>query len=453
MYKSIKKIHFVGIGGSGMSGIAEVLLTLGYEVTGSDMKATEVTERLSKRGAKVFIGHAAENVGAAQVVVTSTAVRANNPEVVEAVSRHIPVIPRIEMLSELARLKYTIAVGGTHGKTTTTSMVACILEEAGLDPTFIVGGKVHAYESGARLGQGEFLVAEADESDGSFLKLAPTLSIITNIDDDHLDYHQSMENLKSAFITFANRVPFYGCAVVCLEDANVREILPKLNRRVISYGFSQEAVISARNLSANSSGSCFEVWRDQKNLGMIQLGLSGRHNVLNALAAIAATSDLSVSFDQISSALKKFVSVARRLEFKKEKNGAIWIDDYGHHPTEIRATLAALKERYPGRNRVVIFQPHRYSRTQHLMEEFARSFQDADTLYLLPIYAAGESPIIGVSSEVLGKKIQALHPQTILLKPGQNLLEYRDRLLVSGSVLLTLGAGDVWKRGEELFSS
>ncbi len=449
MFKTIQQIHFVGIGGAGMSGIAEVLITLGYKVTGSDAKKTEVTERLEKMGAHIFYGHVSGNVGAAQVVVTSTAVKADNPEVVEAHARKVPVIPRIEMLAELARLKYTIAVAGTHGKTTTTSMLASILLEAGTDPTFIIGGKLNHLQSGAKLGGGEFLVAEADESDGSFLKLSPTFAIVTNIDNDHLDYYGSMKKLYSSFAEFTNRVPFYGCSILCADDAGSARILGQVRRRLLTYGTKPGPDFVAENIKASPEGSAFTVVKHETILGELKLKVSGRHNVLNAMAACVCALELSIPFDLIASALAKFENVQRRLEHKGVKNGAVWVDDYGHHPTEIRATLSALREKYPDRRLVVLFQPHRYTRTKLLLKEFADSFSDASEVALLPIYPAGEKPIPGVSSDKLVPLLKKKGVKVVLLKDGK-----ADRLadrIEAGTVLVTLGAGDVWKSGQKLF--
>lgn len=432
-----------------MSGIAEVLLTLGYKVSGSDLKSGDVTERLKNLGARIEYGHDEKNVGDAQVIVTSTAVQTDNPEVLYAKKRKIPVIPRIEMLAELARLKYTIAVAGTHGKTTTTSMVASVLQEGGLDPTFIVGGKIHQLQSGAKLGKGEFLVAEADESDGSFLKLSPTIGIITNIDNDHLDHYKTMKALKSAFEKFANRVPFYGCVIACLEDPNLREILPELKRRVITYGFSPDADYCASEITANEKGSVFTLKHGERTLGRIQLNLSGRHNVLNAVASCVCGLEINIAFDKIRNSLEQFSSVARRLEIKAEKNGAIWVDDYGHHPTEIKATIAALKEKFPNKKLVVLFQPHRYSRTKLLLEDFGKAFVQADEVFFLPIYSAGEKPIEGVSSKDVADVLNKNGIESKVINGTQT--EVLQSRITEGTIFLTLGAGDVWKTGESLF--
>ncbi len=449
MFKTIQNIHFVGIGGSGMSGIAEVLLTLGYQVSGSDLKETDVTVRLMGLGAKIFYGHREENVGPAQVVVTSTAVKKENPEVVFARKHKIPVVPRIEMLAEIARLKYTIAVAGSHGKTTTTSMAAAILQEAGWDPTFIIGGKVKHLGGGAKLGNGEFMVAEADESDGSFLKLSPAIGIITNIDNDHLDYHKTVKNLRASFVQFANRVPFYGCDIVCRDDLGVKSILPSLTRRVVTYGFSHGSEYACEDIHQYSEGTWYTLVHNGAKIGQVTLKLPGKHNILNSLAACALGMELKIPFDQIRKALDKFESVGRRLEKRGEKDGAVWIDDYGHHPTEIRAVLQALREKYPHKNLVVLFQPHRYSRTKLLWKDFSACFKGADKVLLLPIYSAGEKPLRGVDSKKLVSAVKR-HRVHALYQNGFS--EDLRKLIREDTVFVTLGAGDVWKMGEKLFS-
>ena len=452
MYKKIQRIHFVGIGGSGMSGIAEVLVTLGYKVSGSDLKETPVTSRLQKLGAAIFLGHHADNIEGAQVVVTSTAVDAKNPEVVRARAEGIPVIPRIEMLAELARLKYTVAVAGTHGKTTTTSMTAEVLQAGGMDPTVVVGGRLKHIDSGAVLGKGEFLVAEADESDGSFLKLSPAVAIITNIDNDHLDYYGTFERIGDAFVQFANRIPFYGCVIVCLDDPKVRAQLPRMTRRIMSYGTDPAARVRAEHIRTSPEGSTFDLMLDGKVLGEIHLTVPGRHNVLNALAAAAAGLELGIPFDRVAAGLHHFEGVGRRLELKGEKDGLTVIDDYGHHPTEIRATLAALRERYPARKLVVLFQPHRYTRTQALWNDFAVCFRQADRVFVLDIYAAGEAPIEGVSSDLIVQEMKKNHSNTQALHAPVSAERLRGELS-PGDVVLTLGAGDVWKLGEQLLQT
>ena len=450
MFKKIKHIHFVGIGGSGMSGIAEVLLKLGYRVTGSDAAKNAVTSRLESLGAKVCVGHAAGNLADADVVVTSTAIAASNPEVKAAHKRNIPVIPRIEMLAEIARLKYTIAIGGTHGKTTTTSLVGQILKHAGLDPTVVVGGRLKAVGTGGVLGSGDYLVAEADESDGSFLKLTPTISVVTNIDDDHLDYYKTMANLEAAFAAFANHIPFYGATYLCGEDPGVQRVLPKLSRRCALYGFKKSFDLHAENIVLDEFGSRFEVVYKDTRVGTVALPLSGRHNVLNALAAIAVGLHIDVPFAKIAEALAQFEGVGRRIEIKGEANGIMIVDDYGHHPTEVKATLAAVKARWPKRRLVTLFQPHRYTRTQLLAKPFAQSLGGADKLFLMPIYAASEKPIRGVTTASISRHLKN---KNWAMWAWNDPLEKLQSQLKPGDVFLTLGAGDVWKVGENLIKS
>jgi UDP-N-acetylmuramate--alanine ligase len=433
-----------------MSGIAEVLLTLGTTVSGSDLKASETTKRLETLGAAVRIGHRPENTAGADVVVVSTAAGPDNPEVLEARRLRIPVIPRIEMLAELARLKYTVAVAGTHGKTTTTSLCSLVLTAGGLDPTVVVGGRMRNLGTGARVGKGEYLVAEADESDGSFLKLSPTLAVVTNIDDDHLDYWKTMDALDAGFVEFGNKIPFYGTLFLGLDDAGSRRIRERLRRRVVTYGLSPEADLRAANLRPSSSEVRYDVLRGGEKLGSVCWAVPGRHNVVNSLAAVGVGLELDIPFRAIAEALASFKGVGRRMELKGEAGGVTVLDDYGHHPTEIKATLQALKERFPDRRKVVLFQPHRYTRTRLLAEEFADSFSDADEVFLLDIYAASEPPIPGVTADALAEKIRSRRPVTRLAPDEQDALRERLR---PGDVLLTLGAGDVWKWGEALLAA
>ncbi|MGH7396223.1 MAG: UDP-N-acetylmuramate--L-alanine ligase, partial [Candidatus Rokuibacteriota bacterium] len=395
MFKKYQHIHFVGIGGVGMSGIAEVLLTLGYRVTGSDARRSETVERLERLGAKVFLGHEAAHVEGAHVLVYSSAVARDNVEVHAARQRGVPVIGRAEMLAELMRLKYGIAIAGTHGKTTTTSMVAAVLGGGGLDPTVVVGGRVHALGANARLGQGEFLVAEADESDGSFLKLTPTIAVVTTVDAEHLDHYADLDAIVGAFLAFVNKVPFYGCAVVCLDDQNVQRMIPHIEKRVVTYGLAAGADLMARRLQFSGMRSEFEAVHRGKSLGSVVLQLPGRHNVLNALAAASVGLDLEMPFDRIQAALASFAGVQRRFQIRGEAQGVLVVDDYGHHPAEIRATLAAAKAGFD-RRVITVFQPHRYSRTQHLLNDFLTAFYQSDVLIVMDIYAAGEAPIPGV---------------------------------------------------------
>lgn len=429
-----------------MSGIAEVLLNLGYNVSGSDLKATEVTEHLKRLGAAVAIGHKAGNIKGAHVVVTSTAVSRTNPEVLAAEKAKIPVIPRIEMLAEIARLKYAVTIAGTHGKTTTTSLAALVLEKGRKDPTIVIGGRLKNLKSGAKLGRGEFLVAEADESDGSFLKLSPAITVVTNIDNDHLDYYGTLENIKQAFLKHINSVPFYGCAILCADDANVAELLPQVRRRYCTYGLKGNPDFTATDIKPTDCGSRFTVRYKKTKLGVVSLRVPGMHNILNSLAAIAIGVELSIPFPFIAEALDEFAGVGRRLEMKGDRAGVLVIDDYGHHPTEIAATLAAIKSTWPKRRLVVLFQPHRYSRTAHLYKEFGGAFGNADEVRLLDIYPAGEKPLPGVTSQLIFQSMQ---------DAGRSVAYFKDvdilaRELQAGDIVLTLGAGDVWKTGEEL---
>ncbi len=434
-----------------MSGIAEVLLNLGYQVSGSDQKRSAVTERLASLGARIFEGHAPAHVADAQVVVTSTAVRADNPEVVEARARSVPVIPRAEMLAELMRLKYGVAVAGSHGKTTTTSMVALVLDQGGLDPTVVVGGRLGVLGSGARLGKGDFIVAEADESDRSFLKLSPTLAVVTNIDREHLDAYRDLSDIQDAFVGFVNKVPFYGAAVLCLDDPPVQDVLPRVERRVISYGLSPQAEVSARELKVGRAGSRYVAVQGGDALGTVSLKVPGRHNALNSLAALAVGLDLGIDFDRVRAGLESFTGVDRRFQVRGEKGGLVVIDDYGHHPTEIRATLEALRARAGTGRTLVLFQPHRYSRTQALWDEFCHAFHEADVLLLTDVYAAGEEPREGVSAEALARAIAERGHRGVAY--AGDLPAATERLAAearAGDFVLTLGAGSVWHAGEEL---
>jgi UDP-N-acetylmuramate--alanine ligase len=446
-----RQIHFVGIGGSGMSGIAEVLLNLGYQVSGSDQKRSAVTDRLAGLGARIYEGHAAANIAEAQVVVTSTAVKADNPEVMQARRQGLPVIPRAEMLAELMRLKYGVAVAGSHGKTTTTSMIAMVLDKGGLDPTVVVGGRVGTLGSGARLGKGEFMVAEADESDRSFLKLTPTVAIVTNIDREHLDTYKDLADVQEAFLNFVNKVPFYGAAVLCLDDPAVQDILPRVERRVVTYGASRQAEVNARDVVLGPMGSTYTASSGGASLGPIELAVPGHHNVLNSLAAVAVGLDLGVPFAAVQEGLASFTGVDRRFQLRGEAGGVTVIDDYGHHPTEIRATLETLRGRAGTRRTVVLFQPHRYTRTQHLWDDFCRAFHLADLVVLADIYPAGEEPIDGISSETLADAIGRRGHRHVVY--GGNMRAAVEHLVAEvrdGDVVLTLGAGSVWTAGDEL---
>ncbi|MGH7385110.1 MAG: UDP-N-acetylmuramate--L-alanine ligase [Candidatus Rokuibacteriota bacterium] len=451
MFKKYQHIHFVGIGGVGMSGIAEVLLTLGYRVTGSDARRSETVERLERLGAKVFLGHEAAHVEGAHVLVYSSAVARDNVEVHAARQRGVPVIGRAEMLAELMRLKYGIAIAGTHGKTTTTSMVAAVLGGGGLDPTVVVGGRVHALGANARLGQGEFLVAEADESDGSFLKLTPTIAVVTTVDAEHLDHYADLDAIVGAFLAFVNKVPFYGCAVVCLDDENVQRMIPRMDKRVVTYGLAAGADLMARRLQFSEMRSEFEAVYRGKSLGSVVLQLPGRHNVLNALAAASVGLDLEMPFDQIQAALASFAGVQRRFQIRGEAQGVLVVDDYGHHPAEIRATLAAAKAGFD-RRVITVFQPHRYSRTQHLRSDFLTAFYQSDVLIVMDIYAAGEAPIPGVHARDLADGIAAHGHREVLYLGGDRpaIVDYLCESTRPGDLVLTLGAGDVGQLGGEL---
>jgi UDP-N-acetylmuramate--alanine ligase len=450
-FRNFQRIHLVGIGGSGMSGIAEVLLSSNYAVSGSDLKATPVTERLRKLGATIFEGHLAENVRGAHVVVISSAVRAHNVEVVEAHKLKIPVIPRAEMLAELMRLKYGIAVAGAHGKTTTTSMAASVLAEAGLDPTFVVGGRVNHAGSNARVGQSEYMVVEADESDRSFLLLAPVLAVITTIDREHLDHYHSLEEIQEVFLQFANRVPFYGTVILCIDEPNVQAILPQVKRPVITYGTSSQADLVISDVRLNGLASEFRLKYHDDDLGIFRLpSPPGIHNVRNAAAAAAVGLSLNVPADLIRAGLAKFSGVGRRFEIKGEFGGVTLIDDYGHHPAEIRATLEAA--RGCGYKRLlVLFQPHRYSRTQFLWEDFRSSFNQADILVMTEIYAAGEAPIEGISGEILSEAIStAGHKNVVFTSTMQAGMEFLYREARPGDAILTIGAGSVGRVLDQL---
>jgi UDP-N-acetylmuramate--alanine ligase len=453
MFAKIQHVHFVGIGGIGMSGIAEVLLNLGYKVSGSDLKPSAITQRLAELGATIFEGHAAENIACAEVVVTSSAVSPDNAEAAAARNLHIPVIPRAEMLAELMRLKYGIAVAGMHGKTTTTSMIAAVLAGGGLDPTVVVGGRVDAMGSNARLGKSQYLVAEADESDRSFLKLSPILAVVTNIDREHMDCYRNMRDVKHAFLDFMDRVPFYGMIVACNDDPVLRRLLPEVRRRLITYGFRRGSdfyirpAVPASMTPEGRPVSRFSVVFEGKNLGEFELHVPGAHNVLNATAAIAVGIGLDIQPAQIRAALENFRGVDRRFQLRGQAAGISVIDDYGHHPTEIRATLAAARQ-CGFRNIHVIFQPHRYTRTRDLVDEFATCFGDADTLLILDIYAASEQPIEGVTGEFLTKQIRDKGGRSAEYVPSfAEAAETIAELAEPGDMVLTLGAGNISQLG------
>ena len=438
----------VGIGGSGMSGIAEVLLNLGYEISGSDLKESEPVSRLRSLGARIALAHSATHVEGADVVVASTAIAETNPEIVRAHALGIPVIARAEMLAELMRIKYSVAVAGAHGKTTTTSMIGEILARGDLDPTVIVGGRLQAIGAHARLGQGPFLVAEADESDGSFLLLSPTVAVVTNLDEEHLDYYKDLDHIRQAFLQFANRVPFYGAVVLPADDPNAAQIRPKLSRRVLTYGFAGEADFRGSGLEVDAKGVRFDLVVHGKAEGRIELKVAGAHNARNALAPIAAGWELGIPLETIRAALRDFAGVGRRLEARGTVHGALWIDDYGHHPTEIEAALRALQASH-GRRMVVVFQAHRYTRTRALLERFGQCFAGVAELVVLPIYPAGEAPIAGVNSEALAQAVErAGGPRVHRAGTFEEAAKVLPGLLKPGDLLVTIGAGDVYRVAE-----
>lgn len=452
MYGKIEKIHFVGIGGIGMSGIAEVLLNLDYKVSGSDLRSSDTTERLVRLGAEVSIGHQAENLKNVDVVVISSAVHDDNPEVIEAKRLHVPVIPRAEMLAELMRMKYGIAIAGTHGKTTTTSMAASILGHAGIDPTIVIGGKLNAIGTNAQLGQGKFLLAEADESDGSFLVLSPTIAVVTNIDADHLDHYLGgIEEIKDTFVEFINKVPFYGLAVLCLDDKNIRAVLPRVKKRYMTYGLSSQADIRATHVRHEGFLTSFVAHYKGYRLGEVSFPMPGPHNVLNAMACIAVALELDVPFSAIQEGFAKFGGVGRRFTVKGEPNGIMVVDDYGHHPAEIKATLAAARQGWPERRIIAAFQPHRYTRTHELFDEFVTAFYDADVLILTDVYAAGEQPIEGATAERLASEVLRYGQKDVTYIADRELVpDHLAGIVKPGDIVITLGAGNIWQQGEAL---
>ncbi len=454
MFGRIRKIHLVGIGGEGVSGIAEVLLTMGYDVSGSDLRSTPITRRLERLGGRIAEGHSAENLRDAQVVVVSSAIPADNPEILQAKRTGVPVIPRAEMLAELMRIKFGIAVGGAHGKTTTTWMISQVLAEAGLDPTIVVGGKLKGLDANARLGGGHYLVAEADESDGSFLKLSPSIAVVTTVDEEHLDHYRDLEAIQNTFAEFLNKVPFYGAGIVCLDEENIQALIPRLEKRVITYGLSAQADFTATEVRRAGLETAMTISDRGRVLGSLTLRLPGMYNVCNALAAVAVGCELEIGFDKIRSALEAFRGIARRFEIKGEVEGVLVVDDYAHHPTEIEATLKAARESWEQRRIIAVFQPHRYSRTQALWKQFGRCFYEADELLVLPIYAAAESPIRGVSARLVVDAVRKHgHRRVRLEDKRENVVALLRDMLRPGDVVLTLGAGDVWRIGEELLEA
>ena len=451
-FGNTKRIHLVGIGGIGMSGIAELLLSLGYGVSGSDLKDSPVTSRITDLGGEVFSGHKRDNIEGADVVVYSSAVPDDNPEIVEARERHVPVIPRAEMLAELMRYKYGVVVAGAHGKTTTTSMIASVLTCGNMDPTVLIGGRLDILGwSNAKLGQGDILVAESDESDGSFMTLTPTIAVVTNIDLEHIEYYGDMDVLRQSFVDFINKIPFYGMAILCIDNEEILNIIPRLTKRYITYGMTSQADIRATEIERNGLDVNFEIIYKNRSLGRVVVGMPGNHNVQNALAAVSVGLELEIDIEDIKKGLMDLGCLERRFQIKGEKRGIIVIDDYGHHPTEISATLATAKECWPEKRLVAIFQPHRYSRVKALFDRFVMSFNQADVLLVAPIYSAWEEPIKGVDAEWLYRGIQEHgHREAILCHGHDEIVQLLLDLIKPGDVVITLGAGDISNVGEEL---
>jgi UDP-N-acetylmuramate--alanine ligase len=452
MYRKgkIQHIHFVGIGGIGMSGIAEVLLNLGYQISGSDIKETEVTRRLQALGCEISYGHRKENVKEADVVVVSSAIRRGNPEVEVAEQRLIPVIPRAEMLAELMRMKVGIAIAGTHGKTTTTSLIATVLGAGGLDPTVVIGGRLNSIGSNARLGQGDFLVAEADESDGSFVKLMPTIAVVTNIDPEHLDYYSGIDEIKETFLSFLNKIPFFGLAVLCLDHSNIQSLIPRLKKRFTTYGLTSQADFQAKEIEFEGLSTSFDVLHRNQEIGRLKLQMPGLHNVYNSLATVATAFELNIPFRIIQETLRDFGGIQRRFQIKGEKKEILIVDDYGHHPVEIMATLRAARSGWK-RRIVAVFQPHRYTRTKTLFQDFLTAFYDADVLILTDIYPAGEDRIEGVEAKSLFEGLREHgHKNVTYLANKKEIVDHLLHIIVPGDLVITLGAGDIWQVADEL---
>jgi UDP-N-acetylmuramate--alanine ligase len=457
--RRIQRIHLVGIGGSGMGGIAEVLLNLGYEVQGSDLKVNGVTERLTRLGAKIFIGHTAENLGESDVVVVSSAVNRANPEVAAALAKRVPVVPRAEMLGELMRFRYSIAVAGTHGKTTTTSLVASVLAEAGLDPTFVIGGRLKSADSNARLGAGRYLVAEADESDASFMHLQPMIAIVTNIDNDHLGTHDGdFKRLRQSFVDFLHNLPFYGLAVLCADDEHVQSILESVGRPFVTYGFGESADIRAVNVQRLGLQSRYQALREGRQPLEVTVNLPGRHNVLNSLAAVAVATELDIADEAIQQALANFQGIDRRLqqlgEIQFPGGRALIVDDYGHHPTEVAATLEAVRQGWPKRRLVLVFQPHRYTRTRDLLDDFGKVLAESDVLLITEVYAAGEAPIAGADGRAICRAVRSRGMvEPVFVENVDQLADALRAVLHDGDVVLTMGAGNLGQVAQDLKSS
>jgi len=453
MYLKKYHIHFVGIGGIGMSGIAEILLSNNYKVSGSDIKLSDITSNLKRLGCNIYKGHSRKNIDGADVIVISSAISSDNPEVEAACQVSIPVIPRAEMLAEIMRLKYSIAVAGAHGKTSTTSIIASVLDKGGLDPTVIIGGRLKSIGSNAFWGKGKFVVAEADESDGSFLKISPTIAVVTNIDKEHLDYYKDINSIKEVFLHFIHRIPFYGLAVLCLDNLAIQDLIPKIKKRFTTYGVNAQADFNAKNIEFGKLKSSFNVYHHEKLLGKVVLNLPGIHNVNNSLASIAVGIELGVTFDMIKSALENIEGVQRRFEVKGKICGMPVVDDYGHHPTEIMTTLQTVRENWPDRRMVVVFQPHRYTRTKALFDDFTRAFYQSDCLFVLPVYHAGEKKIKNIDSISLCEGIRSHgHKKVESINGIEKAVAHLALVLLKGDVLITLGAGDVWKVGQGLLN-
>ncbi|MFH1612477.1 MAG: UDP-N-acetylmuramate--L-alanine ligase [bacterium] len=451
MIKKNTKIHFVGIGGIGMCGIAEILLNLGYKISGSDIKETSITHRLEQKGIKIYYSHKAENIKDVDVVVFSSAIFSDNDEIIAAKNRKITVIPRAEMLAELMRAKYSIAISGSHGKTTTTSMISLMFSTAGLDPTMIIGGKLNSIGGvSAKLGKGEFLIAEADESDGSFLHLHPTIALVTNIDKEHLPYYKNLYNIKTAFVEFINHIPFYGTAILCLDDTNIQSILHLIVKKYITYGIYTSADIIAKDIKSKNYGSAYKAFYKNKLLGEIKLNVPGKHNILNSLGSIIVGLELGLEFKTIKQGLEEFTGVERRFQIKKQSKNIVIVDDYAHHPKEIEATLKATKENWD-KQIVCIFQPHRYTRTNDMLEEFTKVFHNADVLIITEIYSAGEFPIEGINGEFLANIIKKYgHKNVIFIKEKKDIVDFVINNFAKDALIITMGAGDVYKIGDEI---
>jgi len=450
MFGKTKHIHLVGIGGAGMSGIAEVLINQGFRVSGSDINQTEVTDKLAKLGGDISIGHSEGNIIGADVIVVSSAIKPDNVEILSAHRQKIPVISRVEMLAELMRMKYSIAVAGTHGKTTTTGIVSYVLEHGGLDPTLVDGGIIRTLDSNIRLGGSEFMVVEADEAYGSIKKISPTIAIITTIDNDHLDYYGNIDEIKKTFLEFINRVPFYGSAILCLDQENIQELIPKVEKRFMTYGIETKADLTATGINIDGDGSSYTVLYHGKSIGKISIKLPGTHNVANSLAAVAVGLELDVSFKNIAKALRDFPGIHHRFEILGNVKDIIVVDDYGHHPTEIKATLKAARDTY-NRRIIAVFQPHRYSRVSEIAEEFARCFYQADVLIMTEIYSAMEDPIEGVTGEMVANKTRDYgHKDVVYIPNKDDIPDHVMEIAQPGDLIITLGAGDIWKVGKEI---